>query len=63
MSGYQAFSDDSIREVWGTDFAKRERKCKAVDVPVIVFITAQTGVGKSAAAAQMVRKELRCVCG
>jgi predicted ABC-type ATPase len=58
MSGYSSLSKEEVSEISGAYFAKRESKSLAVEIPTIIFIGAQPGAGKSAAA-EMIRNELR----
>ncbi|MDR0378372.1 MAG: zeta toxin family protein [Candidatus Accumulibacter sp.] len=57
MSGYKNLAEAQIQKIAGKYFSKREEKSSAQDDPVIVFVGAQPGAGKSAAA-DKVRCEL-----
>ena len=57
MSGYKNLTNEQIQTISGKYFSKREEKSIAQDNPVIVFVGAQPGAGKSAAA-DKVRCEL-----
>jgi adenylylsulfate kinase-like enzyme len=57
MAGYKNLTDAEIQAISAKYFAKREEKSTAQKQPVIVFVGAQPGAGKSAAA-ERVRREL-----
>jgi hypothetical protein len=57
MSKYKNLTDAQIQAISVEYFSERKEKSKAQEKPAIVFIGAQPGAGKSAAA-QMVRQEL-----
>jgi 2-phosphoglycerate kinase len=57
ISEYKNLTDAQIQAISAKYFSVREAKSKVQGKPAIVFIGAQPGAGKSAAA-QMVRREL-----